>query len=83
MLNYNALSIKPLNFKSFTGLEVPEFDAIYTKIHESYTAYEEKRLHREDRKRRIGAGHPFKLPLRERLVMLLMSLCSTRLMVWR
>ena len=72
MLNYNALSIKPLNFKSFTGLEVPEFDAVYTKIQESYTAYEEKRLHREDRKRRIGAGHPFKLPLRERLVMLLM-----------
>jgi hypothetical protein len=72
MLNYNALSRKPLNFKSFTGLEVPEFDAVYTKIQESYTAYEEKRLHREDRKRRVGAGHPFKLPLRERLVMLLM-----------
>lgn len=71
MLNYNTLSIKPLNFKSFTGLEVPEFDAIYTKIRESYTAYEEKRLHRDDRKRRVGAGHPFKLPLRERLVMLL------------
>ena len=72
MLNYNVLSRKPLNFKSFTGLEVPEFDAVYTKIQESYTAYEEKRLHREDRKRKIGAGHPFKLPLNDRLVMLLM-----------
>jgi hypothetical protein len=72
MLNYNVLSRKPLIFKSFTGLEVQEFDALYSKTQESYAAYEEKRLHREDRKRRIGAGHPFKLPLKDRLVMLLM-----------
>jgi hypothetical protein len=72
MLNYNVLSRKPLNFKSFTGLEVSEFDALYTKTQDSHASYEEKRLHREDRKRRIGAGHPFKLPLKERLVMLFM-----------
>ncbi len=72
MLNYEVLSRKPLVFRSFTGLEVPEFDAFYTKIQASYAAYEEKRLHREGRKRGIGAGHPFKLPLKERLVMLLM-----------
>lgn len=72
MLNYDVLSRKPLIFKSFTGLEVPEFDALYTKTQDSHASYEEKRLHREDRKRRIGAGHPFKLPLRNRLVMLLM-----------
>jgi len=71
MLNYGVLSRKPLNFRSFTGLEVPEFDALYSKIQESHAAYEEKRLHREDRKRRIGAGHPFRLPLRDRLLMLL------------
>ena len=71
-MNHDVLSRKPLIFKSFTGLEVPEFDALYTKIQESYTAYEEKRLHREDRKRKIGAGHPFKLSLKDRLVMLLM-----------
>ena len=72
MMNYVKLSRKPLDFKSFTGLEIQEFDALYSKTQESYTAYEEKRLHREDRKRRIGAGHPFKLQLRERLLMLLM-----------
>jgi transposase len=72
MLNYDVLSRKPLIFKSFTGLEVPEFDALHSKIKESHTAYEQKRLYREDRKRRIGAGHPFKLPLKDRLVMLLM-----------
>jgi len=72
MLNYDALSKKPLIFKSFTGLEIEEFDALYFKIQASHAAYEEKRLHREDRKRKIGAGHPFKLPLKDRLVMLLM-----------
>jgi len=72
MLNYDVLSKKPLIFKSFTGLEVPEFDALYSKTQESHTEYEQKRLQREDRKRKIGAGHPFKLPLKDRLVMLLM-----------
>lgn len=71
-MNYDVLSRKPLIFRSFTGLEVLEFDALYSKIQDSHAAFEEKRLHREDRKRKIGAGHPFKLPLRDRLVMLLM-----------
>jgi len=72
MLNYDVLSKKPLIFKSFTGLKVPEFDAFYTEIQHSHTAYEHERLARNDRKRRVGAGHPFKLPLKDRLVMLLM-----------
>ncbi len=69
-MNYSVLSRKPSIFKSFTGLKVPEFDALYSKTQESHASYEEKRLHREDRKRRIGAGHPFKHPLRDRLIML-------------
>ena len=71
-MNYDVLSRKPLIFKSFTGLEIQELDALYSKIKDSHAAYEEKRLHREDRKRKIGAGHPFKLSLKDRLVMLLM-----------
>ena len=70
-MNYDVLSRKPLIFKSFTGLEVQEFDALHSKIQESYSSYEEKRLHRENRKRKIGAGHPFKLPLKDRVMMLL------------
>ena len=27
MLNYDVLSRRPMDFRSFTGLEVPEFDA--------------------------------------------------------
>ena len=72
MLNYGVLSKKPAIFKNFTGLEVAEFDALTSKIKEQYSAYEQKRLAREDRKRIIGAGHPFKLSLTDRLLMLLM-----------
>jgi hypothetical protein len=69
MLNYGVLSKKPAIFKNFTGLEVAEFDALTSKIKEQYNAYEQKRLTREDRKRGIGAGHPFKLSLTDRLLM--------------
>lgn len=72
MLDYEKLSRKPSIFKSFTSLEVSEFDAFYAKIEETYPAYEEKRLYREGRKRKVGAGHPFKLRLKDRLLMLLM-----------
>lgn len=72
MLNYGLLSKKPSNFKNFTGLEVPEFDALNSKIRQKYNSYEEKRLARGDRKRTVGAGHPFKLSLTERLLMLLL-----------
>lgn len=72
MLNYDLLSKKPSNFKNFTGLEIHEFDALSSKIEEKYDAYEEKRLARGDRKRTVGAGHPFKLSLTNRLLMLLL-----------
>ena len=71
MLNYGGLSKKPLMFRSFSGLEVSEFDVLHLKIEEAYPAFEQKRLYRSDRKRRVGAGHPFKLPLKDRLLMLL------------
>src|SRR3990170_693616 len=72
MINYGLLSKKPSNFKNFTGLEVPEFDQLNSKIQEKYNAYEEKRLAREDRKRAVGAGHPFKLSLTNRILLLLL-----------
>jgi len=72
MFNYTVLSRNPHIFRSFTGLQTPEFDALHTKTEKNYAAHQEKRLQRPDRKRGIGAGHPFKLPLRDRLLMLLM-----------
>ncbi len=39
MMNYDVLSRKPLVFKSFTGLEVPEFDALYSKTPDSHASF--------------------------------------------
>jgi len=72
LLNYRRLSEKPLTFRSFTGLEVSEFESLYLELESVYEEYEVKRLSRRGRKRRIGAGRPFKLPLKDRLLMLLM-----------
>lgn len=71
MLSYPKLSKNPSIFRSFTGLEVPEFDSLYSQVESRYEENERKRLSRKGRKNEIGAGHPFKLPLRDRLLMLL------------
>lgn len=72
MLNYSRLSRKPLLFRSFTGLELSEFDSIYKEIESKYPEYEIKRLSkRKNRKRNIGAGNNFKLQIRDRFLMLL------------
>jgi hypothetical protein len=71
MLTYEWLSKKPSLFRSLTGLEVSEFDSIHAQATAKYREYEARRLGRADRKRKVGAGFPFKLPLKERLLMLL------------
>jgi hypothetical protein len=71
LLNYNGLSKKPSLFQSLTGLRVSEFNSFYTKAANKYKNYEERRLARPNRKRKVGAGYPFKLPLQERLLMFL------------
>ena len=72
MLTYEKLSRKPGMFCTFTGLTPEEFDKIYAQLEQRYPQYEQKRLTQKQRKRAIGAGRPFKLPLKERMVMLLM-----------
>jgi hypothetical protein len=71
MLSYEELSRRPETFRSFAGLEVSEFDSIYAKVEPRYEEFERKRLSRADRKHDVGAGRPFKLSLRDRLLMLL------------
>lgn len=58
-------------FRSFTGLEVPEFDALYERVKSDYEESERERLSRPNRRREIGGGGKFKLHLRDRLLMLL------------
>jgi hypothetical protein len=72
MLNYSILSKKPAHFRNFSGTELDEFNTINLQIKEKYDAYEKKRLTRKGRKRAVGAGHPFKLSLTDRLLMLLL-----------
>jgi hypothetical protein len=62
-----------LLFKSFTSLTIKEFDDIYDKqIVKRYEKHELKRLSKkEDRKRKAGAGRPFKLDIKNRFLMLL------------
>lgn len=70
-MSYARLSRRPLLFKSFTGLEIAEFDIISKEIESKYCEHEIKRLSKRKRKREVGAGRPFKLRLRERFLMLL------------
>ena len=71
MLTYDRLAGVPSVFRSFTGLEVSEFDSVYEKVESRYEEFERKRLSSSKRERDIGAGHPFKLELRDRLLMFL------------
>ena len=70
-MSYARLSRGPLLFKSFTGLEIREFDIISKEIESKYYEHERKRLSNRKRKRDVGAGRPFKLKVRERFFMLL------------
>ena len=70
-MSYARLSKKPLLFRSFTGLEISEFNDIYAKIESRYNEHERKRLSRTKRERKVGAGRPFKLKVKERFLMLL------------
>ena len=60
-------------FRSFTGLELSEFDSICKQVESKYPEYEIKRLsdkRRRKRKRNLGAGRHFKHPIREGFLML-------------
>jgi len=71
LLNYSRLSKKPLLFRSFTGLELSEFDSICKQVESKYPQYEIKRLSQKNRTRNVGAGNHFKLRVRDRFLMLL------------
>ena len=55
-MSYARLSKKPLLFRSFTGLEISEFNAIYAEIESTYNEHERKRLSRRKRERKVGAA---------------------------
>jgi hypothetical protein len=72
MLTYEKIMRKPKHFQSFTGINIHQFDFLSQKIESEYRDAEERRLSKRKRKRDIGAGHPFSLSVKNRILMLLM-----------
>ena len=72
MLTYKKLQRKSKHFQSFTGITVAQFDEILKALRPVYGDYEQARLLRPDRKRKIGGGRKFSLSLEDRLLVTLM-----------
>ena len=72
MMTYEKLQGKPKHFQSFTGITVAQFAEIMNALRPIYGKYEEERLQRPDRKRKIGGGRKFSLSLEDRLLVTLM-----------
>jgi hypothetical protein len=65
------LSRQPEAFERLTGLSVAKFLQLLKDIEPLWEAAERKRLSKRERKRAIGAGTPYSLPLGDILLMLL------------
>lgn len=61
----------PKQFRRLTGLTPEKFDEILIQIKPLYDIWNEKRLNRKERKRKIGGGMKHGLPLEDRFLMLL------------
>ena len=72
MLTYNKLQRKPKHFQSFTGVTIAQFAELLNALRPIYGEFEEERLQRPDRKRKIGGGRKFTLSLEDRLLVTLM-----------
>ncbi len=65
-------------FHPLTGLNVDTFNELMENLEKAYPEFEKKKhLSRPNRKRAIGAGGKFKLPLPERVFMTPFSLDTT------
>jgi hypothetical protein len=66
---YSRLRRHPAAFRALTGLTVSQFDARWGVVAPRLAEAEQRRLARPGRKRRIGAGHPFALEGRDRVLL--------------
>ena len=72
MLTYKTLQRKPKQLQAFTGVTVAQFAEILRALRPVYAEFEQERLNRLDRKRKIGGGRNFSLTLEDRLLDTLM-----------
>jgi DDE superfamily endonuclease/Helix-turn-helix of DDE superfamily endonuclease len=72
-LRYEQLRAHPNVLRSLTGLRPAEFEQLVEDVTPMFVASEQKRLllkrPLEQRKRDIGGGHPFSLPMREQILL--------------
>jgi len=71
---YHSLTHYPVVFRTLTGLTISQFDALNQEVAPRYAAAEQRRLTRPTRTRAIGAGHPFELPRRDQLLLVVVWL---------
>jgi len=69
IMRYDYLSQHPNVFQKCTGLTIALFDQLGEEVLPLYLEAETGRLSRPERKRDIGAGHPFELELRDHLLL--------------
>jgi hypothetical protein len=62
----------PETFRRLTGITPEKFDEIFSRLKPIYGAWNGKRLDWKGRKRKVGGGMQFALPLEDRLLMLLL-----------
>lgn len=72
-LRYYQLKVHPNVLHSLTGLRPSEFEQLVSDIAPLFWASEKRRLllkkPQEARKRELGGGHPFSLPMQEQLLL--------------
>jgi len=69
IIRYIYLRSHPSIFKAMTGLYLQEFDDLLGDLAPHLAAAELARLNRPQRKRAIGAGHPFDLPDHDQILL--------------
>lgn len=69
IMRYEYLSQHPNIFQKCTGLPVDLFDQLAADVLLLYREAERHRLNRPERKRDLGAGHPFELEGRDHLLL--------------
>jgi hypothetical protein len=78
MISYEQLAATPSIFPALTGHTQAQFDALFTDFQQAHArrtaqaTYTKRKL--RPRQRAPGAGHPFRLPLRDRLLLTLVWL---------
>jgi len=74
MFSVAHLRRKPRHFHRFTGLTPIEFDHLLAQCEPAYQEALRQQREGSQRQRAVGAGHPFALPVAERLLLGLMYL---------